>query len=224
MLYIKKYYRKAIAILAPLIIIILIINLNNKTPPDDTIDDLLINNSEIEESTSNDIKVNIKGAVVNPGVYSFSSGDRVIDAIEKSGGLLENADTSVINLSKNLFDEMVIVIYTSDEVQAMKGENILIQYVERECNCPILENDACLKDNDSNANNPNKQTSNQTKISINTASIEQLQTLSGIGEAKARAIVEYRNKNGSFSKIEDIMNISGIGEKIFDKIKNNITV
>lgn len=223
MIYIKKYYRKICIILIPLIVLILfiyLIDIKNKASTNDTIDELLLDDTS-QETVSNDIKVNIKGAVVNPGVYSFTSGDRVIDAINKSGGLLENADTSVINLSKNLFDEMVIVIYTYDEVQAMKGNNILIQYVEKECNCPTLENDACLSSNHDNIENTSV---NQNKISINTASIEQLQTLSGIGEAKAKAIIDYRNKNGSFAKIEDIMNVSGIGETVFAKIKDYITI
>ena len=230
MIYIKKYYRKALFILIPLIILLLIIYLvgiKNKSPNDDMLDELLINDQNIESKVSNDIKVNIKGAVVNPGVYSFSSGERVIDAIEKSGGLLETADTSVINLSKNLFDEMVIVIYTYDEVQSMKGNNILIQYVERECNCPELTNDACLISGDINNADNNLKDNNvnsYNKVSINTATVEQLQTLSGIGESKAKAIIKYREEHGNFTKIEDIMNVSGIGEKVFEKIKDNLTV
>lgn len=224
MAYIKKYYRKALIVIIPLILLIIIfIIINRKNVSRSEVEELFVEDLVQEEQTSNLGKFNIKGAVVNPGVYSFSNGERVIDAIEKSGGLLENADTSVINLSKNLFDEMVIVIYTYDEVQAMKGENILIQYVEKECDCPKLENDACLSDN-SNETNTENNISNQTKISINTASIEQLQTLSGIGDTKAKSIVDYRNENGPFSKIEDIMNVSGIGEAVFAKIKDHITV
>ncbi len=224
MIYIKKYYRKALVILGPLIILLVIlylVNIKNKSP-NDTFEELLINDQEIETKISNDIKVNIKGAVVNPGVYSFSSGERVIDAINKSGGLLENADTSVINLSKNLFDEMVIVIYTHEEVQLMKGNNILVQYVEKECNCPKLTNDACLINSD--INNPDNKIDNSNKVSINTANFEQLQTLSGIGESKAKAIIKYREEHGNFSKIEDIMNVTGIGEKVFEQIKDSITV
>ncbi len=226
MLYIKKYYRIALTIIIPFLILLLIVyllfNKNNDSVKDD-LDELLV--EAVDNNSNNGLMVNIKGAVVNPGVYSFTNGERVIDAIEKSGGLLETADTSVINLSKNLFDEMVIVIYTYDEVQAMKGQNILIQYVEKECNCPKLENDACLNDSDkSSGDSIGNQNSNQTKISINTASIDELQTLSGIGASKAKAIVDYRNTNGPFSKIEDIMNVSGIGETVFAKIKDYITI
>lgn len=225
LLYIKKYYRIALTIIIPLLILLIVYLTANKHTDsvNEDLDDLLV--EEVDNNSNNELMVNIKGAVVNPGVYSFSNGERVIDAIEKSGGLLENADTSVINLSKNLFDEMVIVIYTYDEVQAMKGQNVLIQYVEKECNCPKLENDACLNDNDkSSGNSIGNQNSNQTKISINTASVGELQTLSGIGSSKAQAIVDYRNQNGPFSKIEDIMNVSGIGEAVFAKIKDYITI
>lgn len=226
MLYIKKYYRIALTIIIPFLILLLIVHLlfnKNNDSVNEDLDELLA--EEVDNNSNNGLMVNIKGAVVNPGVYSFTNGERVIDAIEKSGGLLENADTSVINLSKNLFDEMVIVIYTYDEVQAMKGQNILIQYVERECNCPKLENDACLNDNDkSSGDSIGNQNSNQTKISINIASIDELQTLSGIGASKAKAIVDYRNTNGPFSRIEDVMNVSGIGEAVFAKIKDYITI
>ncbi|MCI9433711.1 MAG: hypothetical protein HFI86_00350 [Bacilli bacterium] len=228
MIYIKKYYRKAILIIGLLIILIVIIYLigiKNKASTIDTLDELLINSNDNLQISSNNTKVNIKGAVVNPGVYSFENGERVIDAIEKSGGLLETADTSVINLSKSLFDEMVIIIYTYDEVQAMKGNNVLVQYVEHECNCPKLENDACLvKDNESNNNVSNGNFSINQKISLNTATIDQLQTLSGIGESKAKAIIKYREEYGNFTKIEDIMNVTGIGEKVFEQIKDNITI
>lgn len=217
MIYIKKYYRKLIIVILPLLFVIFGIKVL-KDDTTDVIEDSNINNNIEVNKESTDIgKINIKGAVVNPGVYSFIEGERVIDAINKSGGLLENADTSVINLSKNLFDEMVIVIYTFDEVNEMSGNNILIQYVEKECNCPTLINDACLssdsvKENDS------------SKISINNASVEELTKLSGIGESKAKSIVEYRNEHGLFSSIEEVLNVSGIGEALFEKIKNNITI
>lgn len=219
MLYLKKYYRKIIIILISFLILMVFIqmykNENNIVINENYTSD---NETELIDNVDNhEKKLNIKGAVVNPGVYSFNEGERVIDAINKSGGLLENADTSVINLSKNLFDEMVIVVYTVDEVNEMKGKNILIQYVEKECNCPTLSNDACLS-------NDSVKESDSSKISINNASVEELTKLSGIGESKAKSIVEYRNEHGFFSSIDEILNVSGIGEALFEKIKDNITI
>ncbi len=219
MLYLKKYYRKIIIILIPFLILMVFIQMykkeNNIVINENYTSD---NETELIDNVDNhEKKLNIKGAVVNPGVYSFNEGERVIDAINKSGGLLENADTSVINLSKNLFDEMVIVVYTVDEVNEMKGKNILIQYVEKECNCPTLSNDACLS-------NDSVKESDSSKISINNASVEELTKLSGIGESKAKSIVEYRNEHGLFSSIDEILNVSGIGEALFEKIKDNITI
>lgn len=219
MLYLKKYYRKIIIILIPFLILMIFIqmykNENNIVINENYTSD---NETELIDNVDNhEKKLNIKGAVVNPGVYSFNEGERVIDAINKSGGLLENADTSVINLSKNLFDEMVIVVYTVDEVNEMKGKNILIQYVEKECDCPTLSNDACLS-------NDSVKESDSSKISINNASVEELTKLSGIGESKAKSIVEYRNEHGLFSSIDEILNVSGIGEALFEKIKDNITI
>ena len=219
MLYLKKYYRKIIIILIPFLILMIFIqmykNENNIVINENYTSD---NETELIDNVDNyEKKLNIKGAVVNPGVYSFNEGERVIDAINKSGGLLENADTSVINLSKNLFDEMVIVVYTVDEVNEMKVKNILIQYVEKECNCPTLSNDACLS-------NDSVKESDSSKISINNASVEELTKLSGIGESKAKSIVEYRNEHGLFSSIDEILNVSGIGEALFEKIKDNITI
>lgn len=219
MIYVKKYYRKVIIILIPFLVLFIFIQLYKNKTENVINSDLIEKNDEklIDENINYDKKINIKGAVVNPGVYSFIEGERVIDAINKSGGLLENADTSVINLSKNLFDEMVIVIYTVDEVNEMRGNNILIQYVEKDCNCPSLSNDACLS-------NDSVKKSGSSKISINNASIEELTSLSGIGESKARAIIEYRSEHGLFSNIEEILNVSGIGEALFEKIKDNITI
>lgn len=231
MLYIKKYYRKILFAIIPIVILLLTYfhitknNINNHIETEN----LLISENNVIENIDTSIKVNIKGAVVNPGVYSFSNDDRVIDAVEKSGGLLESADISLINLSKHLFDEMVIIIYTKDEVKEMKENNVIIQYVEKECNCPSLSNDACITNDKVNTDDltndiENSNSIKNTKVSINTASIEELQTLPGIGSSKAKSIVEYREKNGLFSKIEDIMNVSGIGESVFANIKENITI
>lgn len=183
------------------------------------------------------IKINIKGAVANPGVYELDSDSRVIDAINISGGLLDNSDTSILNLSKKLKDEDVIIIYTDKEVKEIKEGNVVIEYIEKECNCTDVSNSACIdpdslisnnvhKDDNSTKEeiNANINTNNSnSKVSINTATLEELQTLTGIGKSKAEAIIEYRATNGLFKTIEDIKNVSGIGDAAFEKIKDSIT-
>ena len=175
-----------------------------------------------EKTSSSEIlfKVDIKGQVNNPGIYSLKEGSRVIDVIEASGGLTENANTTVINLSKKIEDEMVIIIYSNEEVNNFsKTKEIEKQVIE---NCikkdeTSLQNDACI-----NISNEESNTNNKT-ININSATQEELMTLPGIGESKAKDIITYRSEK-PFKSIEDIKNVPGIGESLFAKIKENITI
>lgn len=140
-----------------------------------------------------------------------------MDVIKLAGDLTENADTSVINLSKKVTDEMVIIIYSKDEVADFKKTKEIEKQVEERCvqkDENSLVNDACI--NSSSVSNG--------KVNINTASIDELKNLTGIGEKKAKDIISYREKNGSFNSIEDIMKVSGIGESSFAQIKEDITV
>ena len=162
--------------------------------------------------------VDIKGAVNNPGVYKLKEDSRVIDAINNSGGLKENADTSIINLSKKIEDEMVIIIYSKEDLQKYK-DNLSTKAIEDEIKKEKISID---KNNKAEINIDLKE--DNSKININTASKEELTTLPGVGESKAEAIIKYREDNGNYEKIEDIKNVSGIGESAFEKIKDNITV
>ena len=179
-----------------------------------------INNLFITEeiSTLDYIVVEVKGSVKVPGVYEVKKGSRVSDLIHEAGGLLDNADTSIINLSKELEDEMVVVIYNDEEINEMRKGSTSVKYIERQCVCPILENDACIEEVISNNSIDNK----TGLVSLNTGTIEELMTLPGIGESKAKLIIKYRDENGGFKKIEDIMNVKGIGESMFEKIKSYI--
>lgn len=147
------------------------------------------------------IYIDIKGAIKKPGVYKLEENSRIIDAINISGGLLKNANTVHTNLSKILTDAEVIKIYTNEEIKKIEKET--------PNEIPALEEEI-------------KQET--TLININNASIEQLQTLNGIGESKAKSIIDYRTQNGPFKTIEDVKNVSGISETIYDKIKAFITV
>ena len=172
-----------------------------------------------EKEIEKTVKVDIKGEINNPGIYELDESMRVIDVIELAGGLTNNADTSVINLSKKLKDEMVIIIYSKYQVKNFEATKEKEKVVEEKCiqeNENALKNDACINDNNS------KDTNTQSKVNINTASLEQLQTLPGVGESKAKSIIEYREKQ-KFKTIEDIKNVTGIGDSLFAKIKENIT-
>lgn len=166
----------------------------------------------------NYFQVDIKGEIISPGIYKLKESSRVIDVINAAGGLTENANTSVINLSKKIIDEMVIIIYSNAQVEEFSKTKEIENQVIENCNQideNSLKNDACIGNNNS---------LNQTnKISISNASLEELMTIPGIGESKAKSIIDYRNINGPFNTIEDITNVSGIGENVFAEIKEYIT-
>lgn len=185
------------------------------------------NQSEIkdEKEEISEIVVDVKGAVNMPGVYHMQSNSYVYQAIEAAGGLLDTADTSVLNLSKHLSDSMVVIIYTKEEVALSKTTNEKVKYVEVNipCVCPNNMNDACIEKNNSDSDANNSKNDDRL-ININEATLEELLKLDGIGASKASAIIEYRIQMGSFKKIDDILNVSGIGDALFEKIKDKITI
>lgn len=196
-----------------------IINYKPKAKKEETT--ILVSKKDGNEKEKNEVeellKVDIKGEVINPGIYELSSSSRVIDVIEKAGGLTQNANTTVINLSKKITDEMVIIIYNNTQVEDFQKTKELEQQLQEKCiqaEENALKNDACITES----------TSTTSKVSINTATIEELQTLPGIGQAKAQDIIDYRNENGPFNSIEDLTKVSGIGESVFAKIKDYITI
>lgn len=158
--------------------------------------------------------VDIKGAVKKPGVYKIKKGSIVNDVIKLAGGLRSSASTSYINLSYELKNHDVINIFTKTEV---KNNDI-----KEECSCSdVIINDCNNSGIITNGNASNDKVSG--KVNINNATLDELLTIDGIGEAKAVAIIEYRNSN-KFSSIEDIKNVSGIGDSLYNKIKDYITV
>lgn len=222
MLYLKKYWYIGLIIL--IIVIGLIIFKPSDAEPE-IVSDLILEVEEpvLEESIVETIQIDIKGAVKNPGVYEMKTNSRVNDAIAISGGLTDDADTSVINLSKNLTDEMVIIIYTKEEVAEMLKGDTSVKYIEKECVCPKLENDACIDNVIDNKPDNSNDTTDQ-KVSLNTATVEELMQLPGIGEVKAQAIITYREENGGFKTIEELMEVNGIGEATFNKIKDQLSL
>ncbi len=173
------------------------------------------NNDEAEEY----YQVDIKGEVNTPGIYTVKKGSRVIDVIRLAGDLTVDADTSVLNLSKKVTDEMVIIVYSYDEVVNFTATKEKEQEEQSACiNQSEIINGACIE-NDSTKNS----VLSDSKVSLNEASLEELMTLSGIGEAKAKSIIKYREEVGPFQTIEDLKEVEGIGDTIFDQIKENIT-
>jgi competence protein ComEA len=157
------------------------------------------NKEAIAQDTQKNIVVEIKGEVKKPDVYILNENSIIKDLIEAAGGLTENADLSNINRAKKLQNHDLIYITNKNEV--MKG----------------------IQNTDSNSNSKNKENSDE-KININTATTEELKKINGIGDAKAKNILEYREKNGDFKSIEDIKNVTGISEKMFEKIKEQIEI
>ena len=154
---------------------------------------MLVEKTEVSTTQGTVIFVDIKGAVKNPGVYQMKVGDRVKDALDAAGGLTEEADSQKVNLAKRLEDQMVIVVPKVGE----KVEEIP-------------------------AGETSKEATKEGKVNINTATVEELKTLKGVGEKKAEAIIEYRKKNGSFQTKEDLMKVRGIGKKLFESFQERI--
>lgn len=193
---------------------------------------------EVNNPDTNNLIVDVKGAVKKPGVYYLEEGKRVIDAVNKAGGFLSNADSSANNLSMKLKDEMVIIIYTKSEIKDFVKTKENESTVTEKCKESKVVNSSCLQDvngekvketttnkdaNKTNTSSDEENSQNETKlISINTATKEELLTLPGIGESKALAIIEYR-KTKQFKTIEEIKEVSGIGDALFEKIKDYIT-
>ena len=158
---------------------------------------LIINNTNINQQVGNIIVVEIKGEVINPDVYSLNEGSIIKDLIEAAGGLTNEADISNINRAKEINNHELIVIRNIND--SVSNENIEINEIQE------IEID-------------------DGKININTADLNRLKDIPGIGDVKANSIIMYREENGGFKTIDELKNVDGIGEKTFEKIKNNIKI
>ena len=128
-----------------------------------------------------------------------------------------------MNLSKKVKDEMVIIVYSYDEVVNFTATKEKEEIEQEACLSQNgIQNDACIKDSTDDTSSSSVVISG--KVSLNTATLDELMTLPGIGEAKAQAIIEYREEVGAFQNIEELKEVSGIGDAIFDQIKENITI
>ena len=149
---------------------------------------------------------------------NYSKSDDVVDIFKEKDDSDNNSnddiieemkdDTSKINLAKVVSDEMTIIIYSNEEILEKYKNEVCV------CDCPDISNDACISDNNED----------DELVNINTANIDELMDIKGIGRSKAKAIIEYRDKNGNFNSIDDIKNVDGIGDSLFEKIKMYIKV
>lgn len=241
--YFRKNYLSLLIII--LLIIILIFNFVSKDTNEErnynnTGENIIALEDKNDENSKDKIKVDIKGAVKKPGLYEIENNSTINDVIKKAGGLRKTATTTDINLSKIVSNEMVIYISTKTEFNNRKNIN----------KCEVLDNqnneinelaskESFVSDyNNTTANkvliddNSNKDLVNDKdsidnsngKININKATSDMLQKIPGVGAAKANKIIDYRNQNGQFNDITEIKNVSGIGDSMYEKIKDYITI
>ncbi|MFZ7334060.1 helix-hairpin-helix domain-containing protein [Streptococcus pluranimalium] len=155
---------------------------------------------ESDIASSRTITVDIKGAVKKPGVYELPSDSRVNDAILLAGGVTAEADRQSVNFAQKLNDEAVVYV-------ASQGENISVVAT----NTTVTSRVETAGDS-------------SDKVNLNTATLADLQTISGIGQKRAQDILDYRDSNGGFKSVDDLSNVSGIGEKTLEKLREEVTV
>lgn len=163
---------------------------------DDVSSEIVSEDTRGQTVTGTEMYVDISGAVVNPGVYEVSSSTRLFQVIEMAGGLADNADVDSLNRAEIVYDGQKIIVGTASNSE--------------------IGTEAFSEGSQSGITNG--------KVNLNLADSATLQTIPGIGPSKAERIIDYRTTHGRFKKAEDIMNITGIGEKTFESIRDYITV
>ena len=158
---------------------------------------------EVESTTMmpQNCYVDIKGEVLRPGVYEFSCESRIQEVIKKAGGFTEEADETKINLAQKITDQMQIIV---PNVHAKQEGGVT--------------------EGDSKTNQKSPSSSKQGIVNVNTATLEELQTLKGIGKKKAEAILQYRKEHGAFHSKEDLLQVKGIGKKALEAIESQVSV
>ena len=156
-----------------------------------------VKKEEKEESPEQDlITVDVKGAVKSPGIYDLPVGSRVHDAVQKAGGLTEEADSKSLNLAQKVSDEALVYVPT-------KGEEAVSQQA---------------------ASGTTPSTSKEKKVNLNKASLEELKQVKGLGGKRAQDIIDHRESNGKFKSVDELKKVSGIGAKTIEKLKDYVTV
>lgn len=154
--------------------------------------------NNIKENNSTDVVVEIKGEVKKPDVYTLKDGSIIKDLIDIAGGITENGDISMINRADILKNHQLIIVPNINDKKE-QGDGVKVIGAELQSNL-----------NSSNTH---------SKVNINTADINELKTIKGIGDSKAENIIKYREVNGAFKSIDEIKQVTGIGDKIFENMK-----
>lgn len=203
-------YKKVLSIIGGVLAVIVIILVERGMMASSTKEKVMVTNAvnttRIEETTTmmpQNCYVDIKGEVLHPGVYEFSCESRVQEVIKKAGGFTEEADETKINLAQKITDQMQMIVpnlHSKQEGGVTEGNS--------------------EKGNSSNSTPSN---SKQGTVNINTATLEELQTIKGIGKKKAEAILQYRKEHGAFRTKEDLLQVKGIGKKALEAIESQVT-
>ena len=203
-------YKKVLSIIGGVLAVIVIILVGRRMMASPTKEKVMVTNAvnttRVEEATTmmpQNCYVDIKGEVLRPGVYEFSCESRMQEVIKKAGGFTEEADETKINLAQKISDQMQIIVpnlHSKQEGGVTEGNS--------------------EKGNSSNSTPSN---SKQGTVNINTATLEELQTIKGIGKKKAEAILQYRKEHGAFRTKEDLLQVKGIGKKALEAIESQVT-
>ena len=203
-------YKKILSIIGGVLAVIVIIFVGRGMMASPTKEKVMVTNAvnttRVEETTTmipQNCYVDIKGEVLRPGVYEFSCESRIQEVIKKVGGFTEEADETKINLAQKITDQMQMIVpnvHSKQEGGVTEGNS--------------------EKGNTSNTTPSN---SKQGTVNINTATLEELQTIKGIGKKKAEAILQYRKEHGAFRTKEELLQVKGIGKKALEAIESQVT-
>lgn len=202
-------YKKVLSIIGGVLAVIVIILVGRGMMASPTKEKVMVTNAvnttRVEEATTmmpQNCYVDIKGEVLRPGVYEFSCESRIQEVIKKAGGFTEETDETKINLAQKISDQMQIIVP----------------------NVHSKQEDGLTEGNSEKGSSTNTSVSNskQGTININTATLEELQTIKGIGKKKAEAILQYRKEHGAFRTKEDLLQVKGIGKKALEAIESQV--
>ena len=203
-------YKKILSIIGGVLAVIVIILVGRGMMASPTKEKVMVTNAvnttRVDETTTmtpQNCYVDIKGEVLRPGVYEFSCESRMQEVIKKAGGFTEEADETKINLAQKISDQMQIIV---PNVQSKQEGGVTEENSEK-----------------GNSSNTSPSNSKQGTVNINTATLEELQTIKGIGKKKAEAILQYRKEHGSFRTKEDLLQVKGIGKKALEAIESQVT-